>query len=458
VAGFNLMSNARRILIAKYGIVLAVIPVVIIANESGPDPRKTGAPGDGICSESGCHVGTAPSPNGKVEIAFPGGSTYTPGVAQTWTVTVSDPDQKAYGFQATARPQSNLSSGQAGSFRALPDSFTFVLCEDGCVKGSTRCRPNCAAQTPVEFIEHNMPRMSGTFQVEWTPPATDIGPVRVYVAGNAVNLNGQNTGDRIYQANYTLMPAAGFERPTIRAQQPVLQSFSGTAMVSSGTWLEIYGSNFSPATRTWGEADFNGNQGPTNLGGVRVNINGRPAYVSFISPNQVNVNAPDDPATGMVAVEVINPAGTSNSVIVNKAKVSTALLTTPLFNVQNRQYVAALHTDLTTFVGRPGLIAGVPFRAARPGDTIIVYAVGCGPTNPVSPAGEIVTAIRPLASSVDVTFGQTSATTAAFLSPPFVGLCRFDITVPNVADGDIQIEARVDGVATGQNLFTTVQR
>jgi hypothetical protein len=86
-----------------------------------------------------------------------------------------------------------------------------------------------------------------------------VGNIRIYVAGNSANGNGQNTGDRIFTANYTLTPAtAQAARPAIRAEQPVLQAFSGTAGVSSGTWIEIYGTNLSPTTRVGGN-DFSGN-------------------------------------------------------------------------------------------------------------------------------------------------------------------------------------------------------
>jgi uncharacterized membrane protein YGL010W len=45
-----------------------------------------------------------------------------------------------------------------------------------------------------------------------------------------------------------------------------------------------------------------------------------------------------------------------------------------------------------------------------------------------------------------------------FLAAGAVGLCQFNVTVPNVSDGDIRIDATVDGTATGQTLYTTVQR
>ena len=452
------MTRHRKIYVAKCVAVLGVVPILILANQNGPDPRKTGGPGDSICAESTCHTGLPVNGGpGKLEVQFPNGLTYTPGVAQTWTVSVQDSEQSVFGFQLSARLASNSRSAQAGRFRAL-DSTTFVLCEDG----RDRARqPNNACRTtaPLEFIEHNLPRSNGTFQIEWTPPDTDAGPVRVYVAGNAANGNGQNTGDRIYNFDYTLEPrAVTVTPPSIRAERPMLQAFSGAPALSSGTWLEIYGSDFSRNIKEWAGSDFTGNQGPASLDGVRVNINGKPAFVRFISPTQVNVQAPDDEATGEVSVEVINAVGMSNKVTVTKTRVSPALLTTPLFNVNNKQYVAALHTDFRAFVGRADLIAGVPFRPARPSDVIILFAVGCGGTNPASPAGQFFPDARPLASPFQVTFGQTVAQAQAFLAAQAIGLCQFNVTVPSVPDGDISIEVSVDGTPTGQTLFTTVQR
>ena len=434
------MSRQQKILLAKCVTILSVIPAMIYAHSYGPDPRKTGAPGDALCTE--CHVGTANPPGGKVEVGFAGGLTYTPGAKQRLTVTVTDsPARGVNGFQLTARLASN-ESNEAGAFTPL-DAATQVV-----------------KAAPLEFIEHTLSgSRSNTWSFEWTPPASDVGNIRIYVAGNSANGNGQNTGDRIFSANYTLtLASAQASRPALRAQQPVLQAFSGTAGISSGTWLEVYGTNLSPTTREWGGNDFSGNGAPTRLDGVGVNVNGKPAFVRYISPTQINVQAPDDEATGPVRIEITGPNGASDPVTVQKTKVSPALLTTPLFNVGGVQYLAALYPDFQTFVGRAGLIAGVAFRPAKPGDTIIVFAVGCGPATPASPAGQFFAEARPLALAYQVKFGETVAPAQGFLAAGAVGLCQFNVTVPNVADGDSRIDVSIDGTATGQTLYTTIQR
>ena len=122
------MSRQQKTMVAKCVTVLAVIPVMIWAYSSGPDPRKTGAPGDSLCTQ--CHLGTPANPaGGKVEVSFEGGLTYTPGVKQRLTVTVTDsPARTRSGFQLTARLASNEANGQAGTFTPL-DASTQVTCD-----------------------------------------------------------------------------------------------------------------------------------------------------------------------------------------------------------------------------------------------------------------------------------------------------------------------------------------
>jgi uncharacterized protein (TIGR03437 family) len=383
-------------------------------------------------------------------------------VKQRWTIRVTGAQTAIYGFQVSARLSSNERLGQAGSFQPV-DGTTQVLCQDNRPKtGGATCRP----QTPIEFGEHTLAGPSNAFVIEWTPPTANEGNVRVYVAGNAANASGDVTGDRIFLNNYTLTPQAGMPPPQLRSQTPVLQAFSGMTGLSAGTYLEIYGSNFTSNTRQWGAADFTegGTRAPTSLDGVKVNINGKPAFVYFISPGQVNVQAPDDEALGNVAIEVETAGGKSNAATVNKTRVSPALLAPSSFNIGGRQYVVAQFADFSAYVGRSNLIpgSGLTFRPARPGEIITVFAVGCGPTTPSSSAGVVVSGeLRRLASPLQVTFGSTVAQAQGFMTPNVVGLCQLNITVPNVtgdANGDIRIDATVDGAATGQTLFTTVQQ
>jgi len=63
--------------------------------------------------------------------------------------------------------------------------------------------------------------------------------------------------------------------------------------------------------RTWRADEIVGGRLPTALDGVSVTINGKAAYVYYISPAQINVQAPTDGATGAVNVVVTNNGSVS---------------------------------------------------------------------------------------------------------------------------------------------------
>jgi len=95
----------------------------------------------------------------------------------------------------------------------------------------------------------------------------------------------------------------------------------GTAKnFASGSWVEIQGTNLTQVPfLAWNTAtDFTNNVAPTSLGGVSVFINGKAAFVYYISPSQIGVEAPDDPQTGNVPVTVVNNGVVSNSVFAQK--------------------------------------------------------------------------------------------------------------------------------------------
>ena len=60
------MDKNKKILICKMVAVLSVVPALMYAYMEGPDPRKTGAPGDSTCAQATCHVGTAGTGNVRI--------------------------------------------------------------------------------------------------------------------------------------------------------------------------------------------------------------------------------------------------------------------------------------------------------------------------------------------------------------------------------------------------------
>jgi uncharacterized protein (TIGR03437 family) len=237
-------------------------------------------------------------------------------------------------------------------------------------------------------------------------------------------------------------------------------AFGGFSAVAPGSWMEIYGTNLSVAQQTWTLADFSGVNAPTLLAGTAVTIGGQPAFVDYVSGGQVNAQVPSNVGTGQQGIVVKTAAGTSASYNITVNATEPGLLAPPSFKVGGTQYVVAQFAGTTTYVGPPGAIPGLTTQRANPGDTIVLYGVGFGPTPPVT-AGQIAPASENtrLTASVGVSFGSAPATVSfAGLSPGTVGLYQFNVVVPNVTGSDaIPLTFTLAGTPGTQTLYIAVQ-
>ena len=151
-------------------------------------------------------------------------------------------------------------------------------------------------------------------------------------------------------------------------------NFGGYPAAAPGSFIEIYGSNLAGAAQAWGSGNFNGINAPTSLGGVYVTINNVPAYVSYVSPTQVNVQVPANvPTEASVSVVVTYNGEASTSVNLAMRPYEAGLLAPPSFNVGGKQYVEAFHAD--GGIVSNGKIPNVPSSPAAPGETIVFYGV-----------------------------------------------------------------------------------
>lgn len=432
---------------------LLTLAGTLSADVNGADPRLTGAPGDLDCTS--CHSGRVNSNSGSVKILLEGAATYTPGVKQRVTVQVSDPAQRRWGFEFTARLASDLTNGQAGDIATI-DTTARVICETG------RAKP-CPATRPVQFITHTQAgtRLGTTgsvnFAFDWTPPSTNAGNIVLYAAGNAANGDNTNNGDHIYTTSVELTPAvaAPSDKPAISGDRGVVSSASFTSPISPNSWVSIAGTNLSNSTRTWTGAELASGQLPTSLDGVSVTINGKAAYVEYVSPTLVNVLAPADDSTGPVEVKVTAANQTSDPVM------ATLHGFAPAFFTFDGKYVAGTHTD-NSLLGKPGLLTAAPTATtpAKPGETIVLYGTGFGPTSPSIPAGQLTTQVAPLTNTLSVTVGGQPATVVfAGLVPPYAQLYMFQVTLPSsVADGDQAVVAQIGGASSPATTMVTVQQ
>jgi hypothetical protein len=185
-----LISGRKKLLINSSLIIVAIAPIVLYAYEYGPDPGYTSAPGDNPtgCMASGCHTDVPNTGPGSVKIVASGGTTYVPGQTQQIQVTITDTTEHKYGFELTARVDSNPKLVGAGTLTAT-DANTVVF---NCVY-TPPYAGSCPSGNTLQWISHNITGYdeasnkapSYTYTFNWTPPATNVGTVTLYAAGNA---------------------------------------------------------------------------------------------------------------------------------------------------------------------------------------------------------------------------------------------------------------------------------
>jgi len=223
-------------------------------------------------------------------------------------------------------------------------------------------------------------------------------------------------------------------------------------IIAPNTWVEVKGVNLAPAgsSRIWGASDLVNNKMPTSLDGVSVTVNGKSAFLYYISPAQINILTPPDPISGLAPIVVTNNGVASNSFMVQAQPVSPSF-----FAFNGGPYVAAVHSD-GNLLGPPSLYPGAT-TPAKPGETILLYANGFGPTNMPVANGSISQSgdLSPL--PVIRIGGITAAVTFAGLVSP--GEYQFNVVVPAaLADGDQAVTAVYNGVTTQSGTLLSVQR
>jgi uncharacterized protein (TIGR03437 family) len=270
----------------------------------------------------------------------------------------------------------------------------------------------------------------------------------IYLAGNTVG-PGLITTPGAFQTTASNSGCCyhGFVAKIAPTVEPTLQSgtlANGATYVDGGlvpgSWAQVKGANLTTTTRIWSASDFTGlgNNLPTNLSGVQVNVNNQAAAVYYISPTQISFQVPAG-ITGTASVQVIANGQMSNSVTAAAATSSPGIFPV-ILGATN--YAAAVFLD--------GKIAADPsngpaFRNAVPGDAVQLFATGLA----ASPAGTLVSPT--FLSGVTVTIGTVTipASAAALVA---VGEFQINFTVPSLPSGVYPISISVNGVTSPASI------
>jgi uncharacterized protein (TIGR03437 family) len=232
----------------------------------------------------------------------------------------------------------------------------------------------------------------------------------------------------------------------------VVNAADGNPAIAPNTWVEINGTNLAPAgdSRVWQGSDFVGGTMPVALDGVSATVNGKSAYVSYISPTQVNVLTPPDAMTGSVPVVLTANGATS------AAFTAPAQALAPSFFVFNGgPYLAATHVG-GALIGPTTLYPGYT-TPAKPGEIVVLYANGFGPTSTpvVSGAPTQSGTLSPLPL---VTVGGVTAT-VQYAGLVYPGEFQFNVVLPSsLPNGDQTVVATYNGMSTQAGVLLTVQK
>ena len=152
----------------------------------------TGAPGETSCA--GCHVGTANTGPGSLELLLSDTTfLYTPGELFDATVTLRQSGRDKFGFVGLALKDSDNTT--VGAF-TIDDAIRTRTFNDG----------------PRKYVSHTpcgadaVPPDSLSWTFHWQAPSTDVGEITLYLAGLASNHSHSLGGDDTYTLSIRLVP------------------------------------------------------------------------------------------------------------------------------------------------------------------------------------------------------------------------------------------------------------
>ncbi len=227
----------------------------------------------------------------------------------------------------------------------------------------------------------------------------------------------------------------------------VANAFSGSSTIAANTWVIVTGTNLATSQRVWQGSDFVNNTMPISLDGVSVTLNGKNAFVYYISANQLNILTPPDLGTGTVQVQVKNQTGVSSPVTIQ------AQTTSPAFFTFDGVHVTATHSD-GSLLGPTSLYPGLS-KPAVPNETVILYANGFGPVSSqvvIGAAGQ--SGSLPSLPTVKIGGLLANVQFAGLVSP---GTFQFNVVIPaSAAPGDTALLATYNGASTQAGVTLAV--
>ncbi len=366
----------------------------------------------------GCSIPATCTANGCIPVACIPQACLAPGVAQS----------SIAGFKTFGNvPAADLISPEQAEFNVLSVYF------DGtAVASSFNGTPGIA---PLNYLQIYSPDIQYATANVNAPAQVVAGSVTASISAQALLNLASAKLFTIGEPSPSIMPGG------------VVPVASPVGTIQAGEWVSIYGSNLATGTASW-TGNF-----PTSLAGTSVMIDGKAAYLSYVSPTQINVQAPGDAATGPVPVVVTTEFGSATSNV-------TLAQFAPSFFLLDAKHVAGIILRANgsyDIIGPTGSSLGYPTVAAKAGDSVALFGTGLGPTNPAVPAGQVYSGAAATTNPVTVRINNVSVPTA-FAGLSAAGVYQVNLTIPSgLGTGDILLQASVGGVQTPAGVVISLQ-
>lgn len=229
---------------------------------------------------------------------------------------------------------------------------------------------------------------------------------------------------------------------------PVENAASYVTNITPGSWVSLYGTNLATATRTWYNSEFNGNNLPFYVDGVSVTIGGLPAPIYYVSPTQIDVQAPLGTVVPTTADVVITHDGQSSAAMKATVKfISPALFT---YTGGGITFAAAV-AQSGSVIGDPAIVPGTV--KSKVGDYVSLYA-----NSLLGAKSGTIDPPHTLQTFPTVTIGGINApvTYAGLVSP---GLFQINVQVPpGVQAGDAPVVITYSGVPSQAGVVLPISQ
>ena len=377
------------------------------------------------------------------------------GVTLTATVAGVQPSQPALGVSTTPLSFQAV-SGQNPPVQNLAISNT----------GGGTLNWTAAVGAGASWLTVNPASGTGNATIQVSAAAASLG-LGTYAGTITIAANGAGNSPAAVQVSLTVT-AAGTPAITTGGIVGGGGSIPAVVIISPGGLATAYGSWFAPpgTSHAVQAGDLVNGMLPTKLSGTCVQVDGYAAYLTYVSPSQINFQVPAVTLDTLVNVVVVSNCGASNEAR-SPAMTIRSAAASPEFlywvkNANGRDPVVAVNAVTGAYVGASGLIPGLTFAPAKPGDILTIYGVSFGPTTPSVAPGSAPSATANTVNAPGVALGSVTLNQGdvlyAGVSPGIAGLFQLNIRVPaNVADGDQPLTLTLGSFKTPSVGFITVR-